>query len=149
VPRRSIRIGYCLSLSGPLSGNSKSAQLAHRIWQESINARGGLLGRSVELVCHDDRGDASLVPGLYERLIDEEGVDLVMGGYGTNSLLAAMPLIIELIKDSKKYAATGGCGFGDIKDGKPGDEALHRTCFPCHQPAEDHDFVFAHFAPAP
>ena len=38
-----------------------------------------------------------------------------------------------MVKDSKKYAATGGWGFADFKDGKPGDEALHKTCFPCHR----------------
>jgi Cytochrome P460 len=52
-----------------------------------------------------------------------------------------------MVKDSKKYAATGGWGFGDFKDGKPGDEALHKTCFACHEPARDRDFVFTHYAP--
>jgi branched-chain amino acid transport system substrate-binding protein len=46
-----IRIGYCLSLTGPLAGNSRSAQLAHEIWRDEVNSRGGLLGRFVELVC--------------------------------------------------------------------------------------------------
>ncbi len=54
-----------------------------------------------------------------------------------------------MVKDSKKYAKTGGWGFGDFKDGKPGDTALHETCFSCHAPAKDHDFVFARYAPAP
>lgn len=90
-----IRIGYCLSLTGPLAGNSRSARLAHEIWREDVNRRGGLLGRPVELICHDDQGEASLVPGLYRQLLDEDRVDLVIGGYGTNSLLPAMPLIIE------------------------------------------------------
>lgn len=90
-----IRIGYCLSLTGPLAGNSRSAQLAHEIWRDDVNARGGLLGRSVELVCHDDHADASRVPGIYQRLMDEDRVDLVIGGYGTNTLLPAMPLIMQ------------------------------------------------------
>ena len=90
-----IRIGYCLSLTGPLSGNSRSARLAHDIWREDVNARGGLLGRPVELVCYDDHADASRVPGLYQRLMDEDKVDLAIGGYGTNTVLPAMPLIME------------------------------------------------------
>jgi branched-chain amino acid transport system substrate-binding protein len=90
-----IRIGYCLSLTGPLAGNSRSARLAHDIWREDINNKGGLLGRPVELICYDDHGDASLVPGLYQRLMDEDKVDLVIGGYGTNTVLPAMPLIME------------------------------------------------------
>lgn len=90
-----IRIGYCLSLTGPVAGNSRSARLAHDIWRQDTNSRGGLLGRPVELICYDDHAEASRVPGIYKRLLDEDGVDLVIGGYGTNSLLAAMPLIIE------------------------------------------------------
>src|SRR5258706_1252477 len=89
-----IRIGYCLSLTGPVADNSRSARLAHEIWREDINSRGGLLGRPVELICHDDHADADLVPGLYKRLMDEDKVDLVIGGYGTNTLAAAMPIII-------------------------------------------------------
>ncbi|QIG94385.1 amino acid ABC transporter substrate-binding protein [Bradyrhizobium sp. 6(2017)] len=90
-----IRIGYCLSLTGPVAGNSRSAQLAHEIWREDINRRGGLLRRPVELICYDDYADASLVPGLYKQLMDEDKVDLVIGGYGTNTILPAMPLIME------------------------------------------------------
>ena len=90
-----IRIGYCLSLTGPLADNSRSARLAHGIWREDVNSRGGLLGRPVELICYDDQSDASLVPGIYKRLMDEDKVDLVSGGYGTNTLLPAMPLIME------------------------------------------------------
>jgi hypothetical protein len=67
----------------------------HDIWREDINRRGGLLGLPVEFVCYDDRADASLVPGIYERLMGEDKVDLVIGGYGTNTLLPAMPLIME------------------------------------------------------
>lgn len=90
-----IRIGYCLSLTGPLADNSRSARLAHEIWRDDINSRGGLLGRPVEFVRYDDQGDAGLVPGIYQRLIYEDTVDLVIGGYGTNTLLPAMPLIVE------------------------------------------------------
>jgi branched-chain amino acid transport system substrate-binding protein len=90
-----IRIGYCLSLTGPVAGNTRSARLAHDIWREDANGRGGLLGRPVELVCYDDQADASRVPELYKRLMDEDKVDLIIGGYGTNTVLSAMPLIME------------------------------------------------------
>lgn len=90
-----IRIGYCLSLTGPVAANARSAQLAHAIWLEDVNRRGGLLGRPVELVCHDDHADAAAVPALYQRLLDEDRVDLVIGGYGTNSIAPAMPLVME------------------------------------------------------
>ena len=53
-----------------------------------------------------------------------------------------------MVKDSKKYASTGGCGFGRFIDGKPVDEAQHKTCFPCHQAkVQGHDWVFTRFAP--
>jgi len=53
-----------------------------------------------------------------------------------------------MVKDSKRYASTGGWGFGRFIDGKPVDEAQHRTCFACHQAnVKDHDFVFTRYAP--
>ncbi|MGH8100561.1 MAG: cytochrome P460 family protein, partial [Chthoniobacterales bacterium] len=52
-----------------------------------------------------------------------------------------------MVKDSKKYAATGGWGFGDFTNGKPGNEKLMKTCFACHAPAKDRDFVFTRYAP--
>ncbi|KQW49562.1 MULTISPECIES: amino acid ABC transporter substrate-binding protein [unclassified Roseateles] len=90
-----IRLGYCLSLSGPVGGNGQAARLAHEIWTDDINKRGGLLGRPVEIVCYDDGSDAVKVPALYRKLLDEDEVDLVFGGYGTNTILPAMPLIME------------------------------------------------------
>ena len=90
-----IKIGYSMSLTGPLGANGQTALLAHRIWEEDANRRGGLLGRPVELICFDDKTDASLVPGIYEKLLDVDKVDLVIGGYGNNSLTPAMPLIME------------------------------------------------------
>jgi Cytochrome P460 len=53
-----------------------------------------------------------------------------------------------MVKDSQKYAATGGWGFAQFdKDGKPADQALLKTCFPCHKPIHARDFVFTHYAP--
>jgi hypothetical protein len=54
-----------------------------------------------------------------------------------------------MVKDSKKYAASGGWGFADFTNGKPGDGALHEKCFPCHAPAKDRDYVFTRYAPTP
>src|SRR5882724_3759885 len=91
----SLKIGYCLSLSGALASNGKTAQLAHQIWQENVNKSGGLLGRPVELLCLDDQTNPDLVAEIYKRLLDVETVDLVVGGYGDNSVAPAMPLIME------------------------------------------------------
>ena len=53
-----------------------------------------------------------------------------------------------MVKDSKKYAATGGWGYGQFdKDGKPADEAPLKTCFPCHLKIEARDFVFTYYTP--
>ena len=90
-----LRIGYCLSLSGGLASNGKTARLAHQIWQEKVNATAKLLGRPVEVVCLDDQTNPTLVPDLYRRLLDIEKADVVIGGYGDNSAAAAMPLIME------------------------------------------------------
>jgi hypothetical protein len=59
-----LRIGYCLSLSGALASNGKTARLAHQIWQENVNTNGKLLGRPVELVCLDDQTNPKLVADL-------------------------------------------------------------------------------------
>jgi|SRR5580658_3824109 hypothetical protein len=66
------------------------------------------------------------------------------------SFVAGPPINVQfMVKDSKKYAATGGWGFGQFKDGKPVDDALLKPCFACHIPAKAQDFVFTHYAPSP
>ena len=52
-----------------------------------------------------------------------------------------------MVKDSRKYASTGGWGFAQFDDGKPANEAVHKTCFACHEPAKARDFVFTRYAP--
>src|SRR5260221_5451421 len=95
MTERRLRIGYSLSLCGPLASNGKTARLAHEIWERDVNRKGGLLGRSVQMLCVDDQSNPTLVPAIYRKLLDEEKVDLVIGGYSDNSVAPAMPLIIE------------------------------------------------------
>ena len=52
-----------------------------------------------------------------------------------------------MVKDSRKYVSTGGWGFAQFNDGKPADEAVQKTCFPCHSTVKAHDFVFNRYAP--
>jgi hypothetical protein len=52
-----------------------------------------------------------------------------------------------MVKDSKKYASTGGWGFAQFDDGKPASEAMQKTCFPCHEIVKARDFVFSRYAP--
>jgi len=64
------------------------------------------------------------------------------------SFVAGSAINVQLmVKDSKKYAATGGWGFAQFKDGKPDPTAKLDTCFPCHEPGKAHDYVFTYCAP--
>ena len=90
-----IKIGFGMALTGPLAANGKSALLAQKIWEDDINAKGGLLGRPVKLIYYDDQSNPSTVPGIYTKLLDVDKVDIVMGGYATNMLAPAMPVVMS------------------------------------------------------
>ncbi len=90
-----IKIGFSMALTGPLAPNGKQALLGAQIWLEEINAKGGLLGRKVELVNYDDQSKPENVPGIYTKLLDVDKVDIVMGPYGTNLNAPAMPVVIQ------------------------------------------------------
>ena len=96
--------------------------------------------------------DGTIIAALHwNRVPSKDNDKILVGAFpGAQSFVVGSAVNVQvMVKDSKKYAATGGWGFGDFKDGKPGDEALHKTCFGCHEPAKAHDFVFAHYAPRP
>jgi hypothetical protein len=98
--------------------------------------------------------DGAIIAALHwnENLSDENNKVLAIGFPGADlqsSVAGSAENVQFMVKDSKKYAATGGWGFADFKNGKPGNEALHRTCFPCHEPAKARDYVFTHYAPTP
>ena len=98
--------------------------------------------------------DGTIIAALHwnEALSDENNKVLATGfpGVGLQSSVAESAENVQfMVKDSTKYAATGGWGFADFKNGKPGNQALHETCFPCHQPAKDRDYVFTRYAPTP
>ncbi len=89
-----IKIGYSMALTGGLAPNGKSALLAQKIWEEDVNAKGGLLGRPVKLIYYDDKSAPAEVPAIYTKLLDVDKVDLLMGGYATAQLAPAMPVVI-------------------------------------------------------
>ena len=96
--------------------------------------------------------DGTIIAALHwnEASSDENNKVLAIGfpGAGLQSSVAGSAVNVQfMVKDSKKYAATGGWGFADFTNGKPGNEALHKTCFPCHEPAKDRDYVFTRYAP--
>jgi branched-chain amino acid transport system substrate-binding protein len=84
-----------MALTGPLAANGKQALLGMKIWEEEINAKGGLLGRPVKLVYYDDQSNPSTVPGIYTKLLDVDKVDLVLGPYATAMAAPAMPVIMQ------------------------------------------------------
>jgi len=96
--------------------------------------------------------DGSIIVAMHWNRVPSEDNNKVLAGPfpGAQSFVAGSPVNAQImVKDSKKYASTGGWGFGDFRDGKPGNEALHQTCFACHVPAKDHDFVFTRYAGTP
>jgi hypothetical protein len=96
--------------------------------------------------------DGSIIAALHwnDAVSEENNKVLAMvsiGGATPQGTIAGSFVNVQfMVKDSKKYAATGGWGFGDFTDGKPANEAAMKTCFACHQPAKDHDFVYARYA---
>jgi branched-chain amino acid transport system substrate-binding protein len=90
-----ITIGLGMALTGGLAPNGRAALLAMQIWQDEVNANGGLLGRQVKLVYYDDQTNPATVPGIYTKLLDVDKVDVVISGYGTNMIAPAMPVVMQ------------------------------------------------------
>ena len=90
-----IRIGFSMALTGGLAPNGKSALLAQKIWEEDVNAKGGLLGRPVKLVYYDDKSSPAEVPAIYTKLLDVDKVELVIGPYATAQIAPAMPIVMQ------------------------------------------------------
>jgi len=89
-----IRIGFTMALTGAVAPNGKQILAAFEIWRDDVNAKGGLLGRPVQLVYYDDQSNPANVPALYTKLLDVDKVDLLIGPYATNMVAPAMPVII-------------------------------------------------------
>ena len=90
-----ITIGFGMALTGGLAPNGRAALLAMQIWEQAVNAKGGLLGRPVKLIYYDDQSNPANVPGIYTKLLDVDKVDLVVSGYATNMVAPAMPVIMQ------------------------------------------------------
>src|SRR2546423_10428524 len=88
-----ILIGMGVAQTGALAGGGKAALLALRMWVEDVNARGGLLGRKVELTAYDDQSNPSTTPGIYAKLLDIDKVDLIIAPYGSVPTAPILPLV--------------------------------------------------------
>jgi branched-chain amino acid transport system substrate-binding protein len=105
-----IKIGYSMAMTGGLGPNGKSALLAQKIWEEDVNAKGGLLGRQVELVYYDDQSSPATVPGIYTKLLDVDKVDFAVSGYASTQIAPAMPIMIQR---KKLFMSLFGTGIND------------------------------------
>ena len=88
-----VKVGMSMPQTGPLGAGGKAALVALRMWVEDVNAKGGLLGRKVELIAYDDQTNPALTPSIYTKLLDVDKVDLLIAPYGTVPTAPIMPLV--------------------------------------------------------
>jgi branched-chain amino acid transport system substrate-binding protein len=90
-----MRVGLSVALTGGVAPIGKQVLAALQIWRDDVNAKGGLLGRPVELVYYDDQSNPQNVPQLYTKLIEVDKVDLLIGPYATNMVAPAIPVLMQ------------------------------------------------------
>jgi hypothetical protein len=163
-------VAYLAPASGQTDGEAApiyevKIPAGYRDWQLiSVNHLAGRPGKQVRAQLGNDIAikafregklpfpDGSVIVALHwEEVVSEDNNKVLALGFpgaDLQSFVAGSPKNIQfMVKDSKKFAATDGWGYGDFTNGKPGDEALHKTCHACHAPAKDSgDFVFTRYA---
>jgi hypothetical protein len=157
-------IAYKIPASGQASGTSASPYVTtipsgYRDWTwissaheaGNLNSLGAVLGNDIAIKAFRAGTlpfpDGTIIAALHYSHVASEENNKVFGR--EQSFVPGPPTNIQfMVKDSKKYAATGGWGFGHFNaaDGKPGDETLLKTCYPCHAKAT-RDLVFTRYAP--
>ncbi|UCV08120.1 ABC transporter substrate-binding protein [Dechloromonas denitrificans] len=93
VAAEPIKIGSVLSVTGPAAFLGDPELKTLQMYVEDINKKGGLLGRPLELVHYDDGSDAGKANGFTKRLIDDDKVDILVGGTTTGATMSAAPLV--------------------------------------------------------
>jgi branched-chain amino acid transport system substrate-binding protein len=88
-----IKIGMSMAQTGGLAGGGKASLLGIEVWRDDVNAKGGLLGRKIELVVYDDKSSASETPAIYSKLLDVDKVDILFAPYATVPTAPLMPLV--------------------------------------------------------
>jgi len=126
----------------------KLISVAHE--EGNLNDLRALLGNDVAIKAYREGKmpfpDGTIIARLAWSYVPSEENNKVFGR--AQSFVAGSATNVQfMVKDSKKYATTGGWGFAQFKDGKPADETLLKTCFPCHESVKDRDFVFTRYAP--
>ncbi len=116
----------------------------------NLNSLGAVLGNDVAIKAYREGTlpypDGTIIAALHYSHAPSEENNRIFGR--VQSFVPGAPTNIQfMVKDSKKYAATGGWGFGNFSpDGKPGAEASMKTCFPCHAREKARDLVFTQYA---
>jgi hypothetical protein len=117
----------------------------------NLNSFASILGNDIAIKAYREGTlpfpDGTIIAALHYRFIPSAENNKAFGR--DQSFVAGVPTNIQfMVKDSKKYAATGGWGFGHFNnDAKPVDDAFMKTCFPCHQKIKERDRVFTRYAP--
>jgi Cytochrome P460 len=154
-------------LSAPASGHADEAAApifgikippGYRDWklisvaheEGNLNDIRALLGNDVAIKAYREGKlpfpDGTIIARLAWNYVSSEENNKVFGR--SQSFVAGAATNLQfMVKDSRKYASTGGWGFAQFTDGKPADEALLKTCFPCHEPVKARDFVFTRYSP--
>jgi len=127
----------------------KYISVAHE--EGNLNSFAAILGNDVAIKAYREGivpfPDGTIIAALHYRFISSEENNRVFGR--AQSFVAGPPTNVQfMVKDSKKYASTGGWGFGHFNsDGNAVDDAFMKTCFPCHQKMKERDLVFTRYAP--
>src|SRR5262245_266061 len=128
--------------------NDMRAKLGHAVARKAYRQGtlpfpdGTVIARLAWSQATSEENNNALRP-ILERSLGADTAQKVLA----ESFVAGPPTNVQfMVKDSKKYSSSGGWGFAQFNDGKPADEAVHKTCFPCHSPAKDRDFVFTRYS---
>ena len=116
----------------------------------NLNSLGAVLGNDIAIKAYREGKfpfpDGAVIAALHYKHVPSDENNKVFG-QAQSFVPGAATNVQFMVKDSKKYAATGGWGFGHFQDGKPADAAFMKPCFPCHQKAQATDLVFTRYSP--
>jgi branched-chain amino acid transport system substrate-binding protein len=104
-----IRIGGSVSLTGRFDLFGKHLHQGYLLWAKHINAKGGLLGRPVELLIYDDQSDPQTSVNLYQQLINQDKVDLVLGPY-----FSPIAIVASTVTEKLRYPMITGAASEEI-----------------------------------
>ena len=126
----------------------KLISVAHE--EGKLNDLRAILGNDIAIKAYREGKlpfpDGTIIARLAWSYIASEENNKVFGR--SQSFVAGPATNVQfMVKDSTKFASTGGWGFAQFKDGKSADEAVLNTCFACHVPVKARDFVFTQYAP--